>query len=480
MRINSNLSALQALRNLNTVNERLFGPVSRLSSGLRINTASDDPAALVASENLRAHVLAIDQAVRNSQDAINMAKTAEGALHEIQEILREMRRLAVYSANASALDPNALLANQHEIRLLINSIDRIAAHTQFGSKKLLDGTSGVQANITAPQYAASAYFGGVFNNHPVMSGPITVEITTQATRATITGAQTYADADAIVPPGAITINGVAIMSTGTMTLLEFVNRINQSSTVTGVTAQIVGSGPVTVTLVQNTYGANHSIQLFDTNNLLHTSSSASSTGTNAIANVSVNTTIGVETVQFIGGRGANESGLRLTDIHGNAVFLTESANLNLSGPTEIGVLTAGATLIQFGPSAYQSAWLNLPSLMSTSLGTGAFPGESLATIDVTSLAGATNAIRIIDHAIAQLGRIRGEIGSFQKDFLESNVRSLLIARENLTATDSQIRDADIAEEITELTKLQILQQSGTAVLAQANQLPMSVLQLLKR
>lgn len=480
MRINSNLSALQALRNLNSVNERLFGPINRLSSGLRINMAADDPAALVASENLRAQTLAIDQAVRNSQDAINMAKTAEGALHEVQGILREMRRIAVHSANAGALDHNALLANQHEIRQLINSIDRIAAHTQFGSRKLLDGTSGVQANVTAPQFAASAYFGGVFNNNPVMSGPITIEMTTQATRATVAGAQTYADAEAIVSSGSITINGVAIMSTGTMSLQEFVTRINQSSSVTGVTAQVVGSGPVSVTLVQNTYGANHSIQLFDTNNLLHTSSSASSTGTNAVANVSVTTTIGVETVQFVGGRGANESGLRLTDIHGNAVFLTENGNLNMSGPTEVGVLSAGATLIQFGPSAYQSAWLNLPSSMASSLGTGAMPGESVATIDVTSLAGATNALRIVDDAITQLGRVRGEIGSFQKDFLESNVRSLLVARENLTATDSQIRDADVAVEMTELTKLQILQQSGTAVLAQANQLPLSVLQLLKR
>ncbi|MCW5946161.1 MAG: hypothetical protein KIT74_03945 [Fimbriimonadales bacterium] len=479
MRINTNLSALKALRHLNSVNSELEKPIHRLSTGLRINSAADEPAGLVISENLRSHNLSIEQAVRNSQDAINMAKTAEGALQEIQSLLKEMRSLAVHSANVGVVEMNALNANQNQIRSILTSIDRIASHTQFGTKKLLDGTAGAQANITASQYVGSAYFGGSFNNHPIANGPITVSVTTQATRATISGGQSYADANAILPSGSITINGVTLLSDGTITLQDLVNRINDTSSVHGVTAQVTGSGPVTVTLVHTTFGSNYSIQLFDSSNILHTSSSASASGTNAVADVSVTTANGVETVQFVGGRGATDSGLRLTDAFGNAVTLTENGNLNMSGPTQVGVLTAGAVQIQFGPSAYQSTLLSIPRMFSSSLGTSVIAGESLASIDVTTATGANNAIRIIDDAITQIARTRGEIGSFQKDFLESNVRSLMVARENLTATDSQIRDADVAEEITQLTKYQILQQSGIAVLAQANQLPQSVLQLLK-
>ncbi len=479
MRINTNLAAIRALRNLNATTEELGKPINRLSTGLRISTADHDPAGIVISENLRSQTYSIDQAVRNSQDAINMSKTAEGALQEIQDLLKGMRALAVHSANVGVVDINVLTANQNQIRSTISSIDRIASHTQFGTKKLLDGTAGAQASVTAPQYVASAYFGGTFNNSPIVSGAITVDLTTQATRATIAGAQSYANGSALLPTGSVTINGVTFLSDGTSSLQDFVSRINQSSNSHGVTAMITGGGPVSVTLVQTNFGANHSIQLFDTNNLLHTLFSSSSTGTNAIADVSVTTTVGVETVQFSGGRGATDSGLRLTDLFGNAVMMTEDGNLNMSGATQVGVLTAGGVQIQFGPSAYQATQMSIPSMFSSALGTSAVGGESIATIDVTTVQGANNAIRIIDDAIAQLSRTRGEIGSFQKDFLESNVRSLAVARENLTATTSQIRDADVAEEITQLTKYQILQQSGMAVLAQANQLPQSVLQLLR-
>lgn len=480
MRINTNLAALQALRNLDRTSEQLGISITRLSTGLRINTAADDPAGLVISENLRTQILGLDQASRNSQDAINMTKTAEGALNEIHELLRGMRALAVHSANTGVVDVNVLNANQTQIRSTIQSIDRIAGQTAFGSKKLLDGTSGAQASVTRPDYVGSIYIGGSFNGNAVVNGPITVNVTTQATRASISTDVTYAALNTIVPAGNITINGVTFISTGNDTLQGLVTRINDSSNVTGVTAQVAGGpGAYTVTLVQGNYGGNFRIQLYDTANLLNSASTASSTGTDAIATVSATTSNGVENVTFTGGRGSSDSGLRLSDSEGNTITLTENGNANMDGATQVGILTAGAINIQFGNLVNQTVQLSIPGLFSSSLGTAAIPGQSVSTLDVTTKLGAQNAIQIIDDAINQVSKIRGELGSFQKDFLESNVRALAVTRENLTSTESQIRDVDIAAQMTEQTKLTILQQSGMAVLAQANQLPQSVLQLLR-
>ncbi|RMG26993.1 MAG: hypothetical protein D6724_00710 [Armatimonadetes bacterium] len=479
LRINTNLAAMEALRNLTATNEGLTKSISRLSTGLRIVTAADDPAGLVVSESLRTQILGIDQAVRNSQDAINMTKTAEGALNEIHGLLRSMRALAVHSANTGVVDINVLNANQAQIRSTIQSIDRIAKHTAFGDKKLLDGTAGALASITRPDYVSSMFFGGVFNGNSVVSGPITVNVTTQATRAVVNTDVTYTNVTDIVPAGSLTINGVTILSSGSDTLQSLVAKINDVASTTGVTAEIVGSGPFSVRLVQQTYGSQFSVNLVDPNGILNSNPTASAAGTDAVANVSVTTTAGVETVTFTGGRGPRESGLVLTDGSGNSITLTENGNLNMSGATQVGQLQAGAVHIQFGPSVNQAVQLSIPSVFASDLGTGVVPGESIATLDVTTKQGAENAIRIIDAAIDQLSRIRGELGSFQKDFLESNVRSLSVARENLTATESQVRDADMASEMTEYTRLQILQQTGMAVLAQANQLPASVLQLLR-
>ncbi|MCH8274305.1 MAG: hypothetical protein IH851_05905 [Armatimonadetes bacterium] len=479
IRINTNLAALRALRHLNETTERLNQPLTRLATGLRINSAADDPAGLVISERLRTQILAIGRAVRNSQDAINMTKTAEGAMQEIQDLLRGMRALAVHSANTGVNDSNVLAANQTQIRAMIQSIDRIAAHTSFGTKKLLDGTAGVNASVTQPDFVSSIYMSGSFNGKAVANGPVTVNITTQAARAQIATDVTYASTTSIVAAGTVTINGMTLVSSGNDTLQDFVSRINEISSVTGVTAQITGTGPFTVTLTQTDYGADFDVRLSDANGLLNSTTFASSTGTDAVADVTVTTVEGAETVTFQGGRGPQESGLLLSDTYGNVIRLTENGNLTMSGATQVGILTAGGIQIQFGPEANQVAQLSIPSLFSGSLGTGVVAANSIATLDLTTRTGAEDAMRIIDAAVAQLARTRGDVGTFQKDFLESNVRSLNIARENLTATESTIRDADFAFEVTELTKLQILQQSGMAVLAQANQLPQSVLQLLR-
>jgi flagellin len=160
------------------------------------------------------------------------------------------------------------------------------------------------------------------------------------------------------------------------------------------------------------------------------------------------------------------------------IQLTETGNAGLGVATQVGVVTAGSVRFQIGPNTNQSVSYSMPTVFARNLGTGVLTGLSLEDVDVTTQAGAEDAMRIIDAAVTQLAQWRGELGSFQTNFLDSTVRSLAVAKENLTASESQVRDADMALEITEHTRLQILQQSGMAVLSQANQSPQAVLQLL--
>lgn len=480
-RINTNTPALNALRYLTQNQAEMQGTIGRLSSGLRITNAADDPAGLIISEGMRAQLKGIDQAVRNSQDAVNMAKTAEAALEEVQLLMRNIRGLAVHAANTAVVDATTLQANQTQIRSTIQSINRIAEQTQFGKKKLLDGTSGTLANVTATNHVSSIHLGGTFAGSGVVTGPITIARVTQGTRATTALANTYANSNSVVSTtGSFVINGYSFTSSGNETVQSLVTKINAMSQVTGVTAEFTGAGPVSVTLTQNNYGAQHAISFFDPSNILHNAASASSTGIDAVYNVTVTTAAGVTTVPFTGGRGPQESGLRLTDNYGNSINMTESGNTNVGGTaTLVGQVTAGTVRFQIGANADQSVQFSMPTVFANRLGTGAVAGLTLADIDVTTQTGAQNAIRVIDGAINQLALMRGELGTFQRNFLESTVRSLGIAQENLTASESQIRDANMAEEITNMTRQQILQQSGMSVLAQANQLPQGILGLLR-
>ena len=482
-RINTNTSALNALRNLNMIESEFSKSVTRLSTGLRISTAAEDPAGLIISENLRAQIGGIDQAIRNAQDATNFAKTAEGALDEVNRLLRDARALAVASANTGVLDQAALQANQNQINSIIATIDRIASTTQFGGKKLLDGSSGISSSVTDASILGAINIGGTFNGNSVQSdGLVSVAIVTSATRASTTLDVTYGALSSIVSAGTFVINGVSITSSGTETLQEIINKINLQSTTTGVTAaaSFASATQVFVTLSQTNYGSRYGITLYDKTDMIASADSVTVTARDAQVSVSVTTSAGVETVLFTGGRNSGDTGLRLTDRYGNVLLLTEQGNSSLS-TTAVAVaqVTAGLAQFQIGANANNTTALSLMDIASARLGDTIFSGKNLSTVDVTTSAGATEALAIVDAAIEEVSSLRASIGSFTRNVLESNIRSLGVARENLSATESQIRDLDLANEITSFTKLQILQQSGLSVLAQANAAPQSVLALLR-
>ncbi|MGQ9901603.1 MAG: flagellin N-terminal helical domain-containing protein [Fimbriimonadales bacterium] len=493
LRINTNMSALNALRNVERASDGFGRSIEKLASGLRINRGADDPAGLIRSEDLRAQIVGLEQAIANSQDATNLIKTAEGALDEMHNLLRSMRQLAVASGNTGTNDQTALQANQNQITSAINSINRIAAQTQFGTKKLLDGTAGTTAVVTDFTRVGGLFFGGSIygsvagaasQDYAIGTGTITIDVTQAATRAQVTGTRNYTTAtDIIATSASVVINGVNFTTqAGTTTLQSFVDQINSQTSVTGVVAEIVTSGTnLNVRLRAAEYGANFSVTVNDQQAILYaTPNTATNTGVNGAATVTVRNIDGGEvTVLFTGGKASGDSGLRLTDAKGNVLLLTEFGNDTTNGDGAIGRTSAGQLEFQIGANAGQLARFSINNMRADKLGTGVVAGLDLQDIDVTKTGGAEEAIKIIDAAIQQVSKLRGDMGAFQKNILESNMRSLSVAKENLTATESAIRDTNFAEEISRFTKFQILQQAGMSVLGQANFAPQGVLQLIR-
>ena len=462
-RINTNVSAMGALRNLNSTSMDLNKSVQRLSSGLRINSGADDPAGLIASESFRAQLGGIDAAVRNNQDAMNFAKTADGALDEVSRLLRDARALAVANGNGT-FDADQKQANQSQLNSILSSIDRIASTTSFGKKKLLDGSAGAQVNNNNLSVVTSASVTGSIGGTSLSAnGTLGVNVTTAAGRATLTGTAAYTAGTVLVGAGQFTLNGKTFETTAATTRDQLVDMVNASVGETGVSASVNGSNQLVLTNTE--YGSDKAVQLTTSAGVINTAAgSASDVGEDAVATVSY--TVGGATTTAAFSRG---KGLELRDNSGNVVNLNASAN-SVSDKGNVLQVFSNAASFQVGANAGQSVTLNLSNTSASSLGLG--------SVDITG-SSVQSALDAIDSAINTVSTNRATIGSFMKNTVESNMRALGVAKENLAATESSIREVDVAQEMTNYTKLQILQQSGLSMLAQANSAPQSVLSLLR-
>ena len=492
--INTNVTALNALRNLNNVASAVSASIEKLSSGLRINRAADDPAGLIISEGLRAQIDGLNQAISNSQDATNVIKTAEGGLAEVNSLLRNIRQIAVHASNTGVNDIVAVQADQTQIASAVASIDRIAANTQFGTKHLLDGTSGITAAVVDTTNVAGIFIGGSFGGVSTQNGTLQIQVNNAATRASVSGATiaTYASINASISTvngtttgagGSVIINGQSISVSGSDTVQSLINKINNVSGSTGVAAGFVsGNGSGAITLTQQNYGANFNINESESSTLLAGTSGTLIAGLNSTVTVVayglVNGATTTVVSTFTGGRSSVDSGLRVTDTSGNSILLTEAGNATTVAKT-VANITSGSLQFQVGGNAGQVVTASLGNIRTGNLGNTTISGKSLSVVDVTTNTGATQAIQIADEAIQQVSQLRASLGAFQKNTLESTVRYLGVGVENLSASESQIRDTNVASEVVNLTKNQILQQAGTSVLAQANSAPQQVLSLLR-
>jgi len=453
---------MNALRNLGTTGMEINKATTRLATGLRINSGADDPSGLIASESYRAQLSSMDQALRNNEDATNFAKTAEGGLDEVNRLLRDARSLAVANGNGT-LDDTQKQANQTQLNSILSSIDRIAGNTAFGSKKLLNGSAGTQASVIKTGVIDGASFtGSIGGTAMATNADVTVNVTTAAAKATHTGSVAHLTGGALVGAGTFSINGTSFSTTATDTRDGLIQKINEKAGDTGVTASVNGANQVV--LSSQEFGSDAKVNFVDNSGIISAANTATTaSGANAVASVTYN---GGAAVTFDQGKG-----LELRDVDGNSIKLKVAGNSVTDHATAVRV-TAGSASFQIGANAGQTASLSLNNFSQAALGFDS-TNSNITGTDMSTALGA------IDDAIASVADARGRIGSFMKNTLESNVRSLGIARENLAATESSIREIDVAQEMTNYTKLQILQQSGVSMLAQANSGPQAVLSLLR-
>jgi flagellin len=454
------------MNRLNRNQGELSTRLQRLSTGLKINAGKDAPAGLIASETLRSEIAGITQAVDNSQRANNVLNTAEGALSEISNLLLEVQSLNNQAANEGALSPQEISANQLQVDAILNSINRISNTTQFNGVKLLNGgldytTSGVVSSAIdiATINAAKIPDNGTVN--------IAVNVTASAKVGTISVAASGIGAT----PTTIEIAGnagteqLSFAASAKNSAIAFA--INQLKESTGVSASVVAGG--SLELYSTEYGSK---QYVSVKTITGTFANSKEFGTDAGVTINGSTA-------SVDGRVAT---VRTGDLDVTLTLDSTFAQNTATGTTNF-YITGGGAKFQLGSRVERQGQVNvgISSVATTKLGnqvTGYI--SSLASDGPNSLIGGNSiqAQKILDSAIKQVAEIRGRIGAFQKNVIDTNVNSLNVALENVTAAQSQIRDADFAEETAALTRAQILVQANTSVLAQANATPQNVLSLI--
>jgi len=470
LRINLNTAALNAHRWLGVNDSSLSKSIERLSSGYRINVAADDPAGIVISEGLRAQAQGLAQAMSNTSQAINLIKVAEGAMQEVHNLLRSMRDLAVHAANVGANETASIAADQAQIQSGIASLERISSQTQFGTKTLLDGSAGVQGQITGTTGAAAGVV--VSGTEATKAGAYTITIDQAATRTQVVGAGAVAGTYAA---GVLKINGVSIDIAANSTAAQVAAAINANSTQSGVSATQAAD---VLTLRQTRFGSAYNVDTTgSTVDLTATGLNLTGGTLTQGVNIQAHTNEYATALEGSGqlwtsGGGYDSSGLTMLITAGAATDTLTVA------------VTAGTLSFQIGANSGQTVSAALQSTAPSLLGVGASGlsaggATNVAAINVTTATGANDAILLLDQAISQVSTQRASMGALQRNSLESAMSSLAITRENVQASESSIRDTDMAAEIVSFTKYQILVQAGSAMLTQANQSPQTILQMLR-
>ena len=516
--INTNVSSLTAQRNLGMSQASLNTSIQRLSSGLRINSAKDDAAGLAISQRFTSQINGLDQAVRNANDGISLAQTAEGALGSSSNILQRIRQLAVQSANAtnSASDRQAMNA---EVNQLTSELNRIAQTTNFNGRNLLDGSFtsaafqvGANANqtitATSSNFSTSAYgnyrIGAKAATATDSSGDLTLGSTANAVVA-----QGAVGASAVAG-GTLQIDGAygskTITYAAATSAKDMAAKVNAETETTGVSATArtqVGLGgltagsaytlkvasnngtgaPVTVSFTVgstvNADGLSAAAKAFnDAASKTGVTASVSSDGTRIVltndsgADIHiVNDSVAANTIAVTNADGtalAGGAGASIAGAAGAGAFGTD--DLVVTGQI---VLDSSKSF-----SATDSAGAAAGGGFLTVATAAASQMQKVQDMDVSTVDGANRTLAIVDAAIDAISGQRANYGALQSRF-ESTVTNLQTSSENMSASRSRIQDTDFAAETANLSRAQILQQAGTAMVAQANQLPQGVLALLR-
>ena len=466
--INTNVQSLVAQNALRQNQNSLQTSLTRLSTGLKINSGADDPSGLIAANNLKQQQAGINQALSNAQQANNVIGTAAGGLTEVSSLLTQLQSLVSQTANSGGLSGTQITANQQQVDSILSTINRVAGSTQFGGKALLNGNY----SYTTSSAATSAFAAIQVNSAQLADNKTTavvVQVTNSATTGELVNTQTTSALATAVSLQVAGASGTTQLSFAAGTKLSAVaNAFNTIKGVTGVSAHNSGA---TLKIDSTGYGSTQFVSVTAT------------AGTFTTTGGSGNKATGTDAAVTINGSAATTSG-KDVNYSSNSLDLsfTLSTGLN-AGQTKTFGITGGGATFALGQQVTESdkASIGIQAVTTGSLGdvTKGYL-SSLQSGGANSLtSGNLNvAQNILSEAINQVSTLSGRLGAFQKYTLGSTINNLSVAYENASSALSNTQDTNFASETANLTRAQILASSATTVLAQANTSPQSVLKLL--
>lgn len=509
MKINHNMSAVVANNQLLRNEDGLSRSIERLSSGLRINRAADDAAGMAIATKMKAQIKGLDQASRNASDGVSVLDTADGALGEVEDMLQRMRELSVQAAN----DTNTvedLKAIQAEIKSLTEEIDRVSRDTEFNTKALLDGT------LDQRVYVDNRSVGRVQISDTVPVNAYEIQVFQDARQAVVVGSG--AVGTGTVPAGTVVINGAEVKISEGEDLndvyeklrnaaeygdVNLVSVINTTPVFDGTNAESAGytprafaAGSTSLVFVSNSYGSAAELNIKCDNPALSSFLGIQENITVTGEDAQVDLEIPGLSSDFSPTASVSVDGtyVRITDINGfelsfelqPGIAETEYTDYSATANTTLPVTPApggttpqvvtfdvtdiGALTLQIGANKDQTVNVRIPNISSESL--------YIDKVDVSVLSGADKAIVTYDKAISYVSKARSRIGAYQNR-LDYSVSNLDTTSLNITSALSRIEDVDMAKEMSEYTKYNVLTQAANSVLAQANDLPQQTLQLLQ-
>ena len=474
--INHNSQAINTHRNLLNTDAAMKKTLEHLSSGERIVRAADGPAQLMISEQMRAQIASVNQAIENAQAGVSMVQTTEAALDEVSKLLVSIRQRAIHAANEGANDMNMLEADQFEIRNALESIDRIAQFSQFGKKKLLDGSNGVNGLAAG---AGLSFIKASPDTKGSGAEGYEVRINQVATKASTTFAalnQELIDSEVTISveeegrvASLITEKGEDVMVIS--------RKLQNALNLDGLRIDVSVTEDGRMTLTHRDFGKEASFSVV--------SDRAGFVGETTDIPTHVNN--GLNVSGTIAGQLATGQGRILTASVG-----TDADGLQVAydGPVppdpEKAVgrvkVSQNSLVFQVGPDAGQKVMVALNSVTSRTIALNVENQSgfrNLSQVDVLTAQGAEDTMRLVSKAIDDITVVRGGLGAIQKNAMESNIRSLQVSREELINAESIIRDADMAAETSEFVRNKVLLSSGMAMLGQANQTTQNVLNLIQ-
>ena len=463
MRINTNMSALRSCYQLNRANDRLSASLERLSSGYKINSAEDSPVGAAMSQKMKTQLRGLDRAIQNASDGISVVETAEGALNEVTDMIQRMRQLSVQGANGtmSALDRQSLM---DEISQLQNEINRISNDTEYNTRGLING------ELSRRTYTDMPGVRSTYISDAVPAGTYKVIVKSEATYSELTSNPVDVPVTGIEVDGTINVNGESVAIEKGDTIDEVLDKIKGVADLSDISVNYDGTN---ITFKSDILGSNYPIEINCTKELaeklgLEMKLSAQGTDANIELDTAANNIFKFPDSTTL-------------EVDGNNITFSASGGFEMRVAIDEGTIAApsvvyvraldiGTMVIQMGANEGQVMDINIPEVSCAAMG--------LDKLNLHTEAGCDRAIGMCDDALKYISTVRSKLGAYANR-MEHAVNSLNVTTENMTAALSRIEDVDMAKEMTNFTSQNVITQAANSMLAQANQMPEKVLQLLQ-